>query len=223
MPSLRQASFQAIFASPLTRTLPSLSDEVLGLGLQAGGDLGEERVAGLADRGEGTAGSSTGWSSSRPRPGPAGRSSCRCSTGCRRLQAEDLGGDDRQDGPGAGADVLGGAPDLDGAVGVDRAGDLLVLRAAAAPLVQGHAEPALDRPLAVLAAGLAVLPADQLGPDLDLGLVDRRAEVVLGEVLEPDLQRVDPQLVGQVVHGRFHDGAALRDGPGPAWPGRCRR
>ena len=56
--------------------------------------------------------------------------------------------------------------------------DLLVLRAAAAPLVQGHAQAVLIGPVAVLAAGLAFLaPADQLGPDLDLGLVDRRAEV----------------------------------------------
>ena len=136
------------------------------------------------------------------------------------LRPEDLGGDDRQDGPDAGAQVLGGGLELDRAVGVDRAGDLLVLGAAAAPLVQGHAQAGADRAVAVLAARLALLaPADQLGPDLELALVDRRVEVAGAQVLEPELERVDAQLVGQVVHGGFHQGAALGMARGPHGPG----
>ena len=104
--------------------------------------------------------------------------------------------------------------ELDRAVGVDGAGHLLVLGATAAPLVQGHAQAVADRPRAVLAARLALLaPADQLGPHLDLALVDRGPEVAGGQVLEPELQRVDPQLVGQVVHGRFHQAQPW------GWPG----
>ena len=57
--------------------------------------------------------------------------------------------------------------------------DLLVLGAAAAPLVEGHAQAVADRAGAGLAARLALLvPADQLGAHRDLGLVDRRVEVV---------------------------------------------
>ena len=39
-----------------------------------------------------------------------------------------------------------------------------------------------------------------------------------GEVLEPELERVHPQLVGQVVHGRFGERAALRMPRGPHGP-----
>ena len=62
-----------------------------------------------------------------------------------------------------------------------------------------------------MAARLALLaPADQLGTDLDFTLVNRRVEVAWCQILEPELQGIDTQLVGQVVHGRFHQGAALR-------------
>ena len=56
-------------------------------------------------------------------------------------------------------------------------------------------------------------------PDLDLTLVDRRVEVAGRQVLEPELQGVDAQLVGQVVHGRFHQGAALGMAGCPHGPG----
>ena len=93
-------------------------------------------------------------------------------------------------GPGAGADVLGCGLELDRAVGVDRATDLLVLGTAAAPLVQGHAQAVANGAAAVLAAGLPLLaPADQLGSLLDLTLVDRCVEVAGRQVLEPELQR----------------------------------
>ena len=86
----------------------------------------------------------------------------------------------------------------------------LSLGTAAAPLVKRHAQAVANGAAAVLAAGLPLLaPADQLGCLLDLTLVDRCAEVAVRQVLEPELQGIDAQLVGQVVHGRFHHGAAL--------------
>ena len=112
------------------------------------------------------------------------------------------------------SDVLGGGLELDRAVGVDRATDLLVVGTAAAPLVKRHSQAVANGAAAVLAAGLPFLaPADQLGCLLDLTLVDRCAEVAGRQVLEPELQGIDTQLVGQVVHGRFHHAQPW------GWPG----
>ena len=225
MPSFRQASFQVIFASPLTRSLPSLSERSSGLASRRRGDLREQRVAGLGRRRRrhGGAHRRGGGRAARGLAGGERRvADVRLDVG--RLQAEDLGGDDRQDRPGAGADVLGGALHLDRAVGVDDAGDLLVLRCRRRPTVQGHAEAALDRPLAVLAARLAV--ASSRSARRPSRPRPRRSGVLKsfsGEVLEPELQRVDPELVGQVVHRRFHDRRSPGGGPGPAWRGRRRR
>ncbi len=53
-------------------------------------------------------------------------------------------------------------------------------------------------PLPLVPRGLRLLQPMRLGPHLDLGLIDRLEVglLVFGEVLEPELKRVDPQLVG---------------------------
>ena len=205
-----------ITGSPETQSWPSLSERSRGRGLDGRRDLLEERIARLGGRVVGRRGH-------RRRRGRAPRSLARREARVAdvredvgRLEPENLGGDDRQHRPRTGADVLRRTSELDRAIGVDRARDLLVLGAAAAPLVQGHAQPMADRPGPVLAARLAFLvPADQLGPHLELGLVDGRVEIAGGEVLEPELERVHAQLVGQVVHGGFGQRTALRMPRGP--------
>ena len=47
IPSLRQASFQSIFASPLTRTFPPLSESSSGLAFREGATLAKSAWAGL--------------------------------------------------------------------------------------------------------------------------------------------------------------------------------
>ena len=108
VPSLRQASFHDITGSPATQSCPSLSDRSSGLALYDRGDLLEERIPGLGDR-------VVARRRHRRRRGRAARGLARrerrvadVRDDVGRLEAEDLRGDDRQDRPGAGADVLGG-------------------------------------------------------------------------------------------------------------------
>ena len=109
--------------------LAVLEREVLRLGVVQGGrDLLEQLVAGLGHGVVARGRASTGVVVEPPEAWPGGKVELPMfADDVGRLEAEDLGGDDRQDRPGAGAEVLGGRLELDRAVGVDGAGDLLAL------------------------------------------------------------------------------------------------
>src|SRR6185503_10369638 len=128
------------------------------------------------------------------------------------LKPEDVRRDDGNQRRRPGPQVLGSAGDFDGAVGVDRAGGLGLARAAA-PGAQRAAETALDRARRLVAARVPfLLPPDPLVAERDLALIDRLEDLErarVGDVLEAELQRIEAELVGQVVHDLFHHDRAL--------------
>ena len=127
-PSLRQACAQVIFSSPLTRTLPPFRERSSRPASRPGAIFSNSSSRALAAASK--QGGAIDGRGGRAARALAGRERGVADVGLDLgdLQAEDLGRDDRQDRPGAGADVLRRALQLDGAVGVDDAGDLLVLR-----------------------------------------------------------------------------------------------
>ena len=136
-----------------------------------------------------------------------------------RRQSQVLGGDHGHHRVGAGADVAGRADDVRRAVGAQRdagAGGPLER----APDAGGH--PPADQPAPVAhraGLGLAVLPSELLRAE-PVALPQRLARqrlaalgVHLGVVDEAQLQRIDLQRVGQLVHRAFEREHAA-DGPG---------
>ena len=181
MPSLRQASFQPMMGSPLTQSWPPLSDRSSAVACEGGSDLLEHGVAGLGHRVEAGRGHRWAWWSSRRRPGPGGKVELpmfeMMSVGFSpRTSAAMIARTVRMPVPRSWVAVLSSTEPSGLIVQLT----FLSWPPAAAPLVQGHAQAVADRPAAVLAARLALLaPADQLGPELDLALVDRGPEVAL--------------------------------------------
>ena len=136
-------------------------------------------------------------------------------------QAESFGKGDRDHGAGAGAQVLAAQEGFDRPVGMhfDGAGRG---PGTAAPAVQGHAQPSLDRLSSALAMGVPLgLPVDQLRTDLHLLGVDIRLGRLV-EVLHEDVVAVGSHLRRQVVDHRVGDRTQLRvrgSSPGPVRPG----
>ena len=101
--------------------LAVLELQVVGVGLNGRGDLLEEGVAGLGDRVEARGGHRRRGRRTARRLARRERRVADVGDDVGRLEPQDLGGDDRQDRPGAGADILGGGFELDRAIRVDRA------------------------------------------------------------------------------------------------------
>ncbi len=142
---------------------------------------------------------------------------------CETRQSERLGQHHRDHGAGAGAQVLAAEEGFDAAVGMDfnQAG-----RGVPAPLpgVDGHAQSRDDRALLGALTVLVPLglPIHQLGRDLHLLGVDRRAFLGhVGQVAHEDVVAVQLELGGDVVDGRLRERAALRVVRRP--PGALRR
>ena len=139
------------------------------------------------------------------------RSSTSSSPTCQRV-----GGDLRQRRPGAGADV--GGVDLDDVPAVGRCGDP-ALRLAPARRIGGGRDAGADQPPALGALPGAVVatgPAEALGPGAQAGdqVAARPGHVPLGVaiglVADPQLDGVDAQLGGELVHRRLEGEHARR-------------
>ena len=126
----------------------------------------------------------------------------------RHLEAERLGDDDRHDGAVGGADVLRAAAHHDAAVGGD-----LAMRAragaGAAPAIRRAAQAALDRSGRRIAGHVTALPVDPLRAHRKV-LRPHRVWRERRQVLQPELHRIHPHLIGELVHQHFGDEAPLR-------------
>ena len=185
-----------------------------------GGAHGRHRRAARADRGVGPAGGVAQRDADVVDGGP-------------QLLGRDLG----QGGAGAGADVLCARRHPDGAVGVDLdVGVAGRLALALQPLVGGEADAAPHPPVApAVAVGAGAGPPEDLLPPEDRsGPVDAAQErvgrrqrqvgdlVAVGVVAAPQLDGVEVEPLGQLVHGRLEYEGRLdvagrsegHDGPG---------
>ena len=115
----------------------------------------------------------------------------------RGLESEGLRRHEGHDGARAGAEILRAAADFHGAVGVDlRLG--LAAFAAAAPTARRDADAGLDR--AGAGAGLFIFggPTEFVATDFVFSLAD-----FVRVVAQPEFERVQADLHGEVVHHRF--------------------
>ncbi len=116
------------------------------------------------------------------------------------FQPQFLGDDGVHVGSCSGTEILGSAGDGDGAVVADVNVDDARPPAAAAPDAAGAAEAVLDDAGPCAGLWIAPLPADFLGPAEELADVG----VAVGEIFDAEFHRVHAELVGQLVHQRFH-------------------
>src|SRR5207249_6425914 len=136
----------------------------------------------------------------------------------REIDAELLGEDLRGAGEGGGADLRGARVEGDRPVRVDLHVD--------AGRAAGGRPPAAGEPLAAAGPGPAVLPADGrrrphetlLQADAVEHLARRALVALVDDVPEPELERVEPERIGDDVHLRLDGEVRLRARRGPERP-----
>src|SRR4029079_1534367 len=134
----------------------------------------------------------------------------------RRLEAERVGRDHRDERALAGADVLRAEAHGDAAVGADLAVRDRGPAAAAAPRADRHAHAGLDRSRRRIAGRVPLAPAERLGALAQVAALHRVGRL-RRQVLDPELDRIQLHQIRELVHHDLGDERPLR------MPGRAHR